>query len=506
MQSVAEESHWAPQSDYQPKAVLPTLALPSIQSRYQATLAYTPDKKYLIGRQLGEGGHGTVHLATEVATGDKVAIKVVSVQNIKIAAVECTTQGSMSHPNIVSLRETLVDLDGHRIFLVMELCRGGDLFDLIAETGRLDEPTARSYFWQMASALAECHASGVYHRDLKPENLLLDGDGNVKIADFGLARMAGDASHMSNTMCGTLPYAAPEVLTPDESAQHSAASADVWSLGLVLFIMLTGKQPFKVAIAERCAAYAGYVKHGIGSLDSSTELFGATELLQGMLNPNPEERLSMSEVFECTWLKDVRPSVNNVSKWCEVLGYEGASSPASTRYPSNWSQSDGESKDKSEMSATSQFTKTSSLQLTSPRPNGDTANDMLVRTLGWVEMPARQEKVIQQVTDVLDSLGVEYSVSQGELSNVVKAQIPDENCDDAPFGGASAASCSHMAGQLSVQMEIVATKSSRTDFHVKRHTGSVLRFHSFYHDLRNQLAGPNGWEEKAGRYLRTPAA
>merc|ERR1719409_2373443 len=108
-------------------------------SPWQAALTYTPDRKYSIGQRLGEGAHGTVHTGTDVETGNAVAIKIVPVQNIKEAAVECTTQGIMRHPNIVDLQETIVDLDGRRVFLVMELCRGGELFDIVAEVGKLEE-------------------------------------------------------------------------------------------------------------------------------------------------------------------------------------------------------------------------------------------------------------------------------------------------------------------------------------------------------------------------------
>jgi serine/threonine protein kinase len=490
-----------------------------------------------------------------VATGDKVAIKIVPVQSIKEATVECTAQGIMSHPNIVPLQETIVDLDGQRIFLVMELCRGGDLFDLVAEAGKLDESTARLYFRQMASALTECHVNGVYHRDLKPENILLDEHGNVKIADFGLAMMTRKdirSTQTSHSLCGSTPYVAPEVLNSSADAQYSPAPADAWSIGIVLFIMLVGKQPFSVADAAKCNAYDAYLKDSATLLSSGGVLSDeAIELLKGLLNPDPELRLSMCEALASTWICGTIRTPQ-ASKWCEVLGYSGkpkkdanqfasqdTNVTASTRYHStSCHTSDDEcSTEESTMldslgddtddetpckSPSKQSVRSNLSEWSSPMQDDETANDMLVRTLGWVRLPAPKERLIELVTGVLEGLGVEYSIAHGELSDVVKVNVSPSDCDespsrcDSPSSGSPSTRASsddvppdsqtHMAGQLSVQLEIAAPSPSRSDLHVKRHRGSVLRFHSFYHDFRNQLAGSTGWDEKAGRYLRISEA
>jgi len=296
----------------------------------------------------------------------------------------------------------------------------------------------------------------------------------------------------------------------------------------VLFIMLTGKQPFKLAAAENCGAYAAYLRHGFGSMDSAKDLLGdAAELLEGMLNPNPKLRLTMSEAFGSSWLSGVQSPLKNVRKWSEVLGYEGlrkkdatkfssGETHASTRCPSSSPRSDVESLSFLSRSPSLSFTQShTSVQVSSPMKHGDTANDMLVRTLGWVELAAPKERLVEQVTDVLEGLGIEYSVARGELSHVVKVQVPCDNGDDASSDSDSSSTCAsvsdaspgprtHMAGQLSVQLEIHARSPSKSDFHITRQSGSVLRFHSFYHDLKNQLAGSNGWDEDAGRYLRIP--
>ena len=117
------------------------------------------------------------------------------------------------------------------------------------------EEMARQYFGQMASAMEHCHARSVFHRDLKPENILLGGESldEIKIADFGLAAMLNSAckgdsgDFLNHTKCGSIMYAAPELLLSNERVGYDPATADIWSLGVILYSMLAGALPFKVA-------------------------------------------------------------------------------------------------------------------------------------------------------------------------------------------------------------------------------------------------------------------
>jgi len=259
----------------------------------------------------------------------------------------------------------------------------------------------------------------------------------------------------------------------------------------------------------------------------------------------------MSEAAASAWLiGGIQCLPKSTSKWCELLGYEetrkkaadkfasqeshDSETSAPTRCPSNSPKSEHEgSKVQSEMSFTGTCASTryptnslsrrssSATLWSSPMKDRETANDMLVRTLGWVHLPAPKERFFEQVLGALEGLGVEYSVAQGEWSDVVEVQVAceSEDADSSSSECLSPSSCgssvetstgSHcgtqMVGQLCVQLKIVAPSASNTDFHVTRQKGSVLRFHSFYHDLRNQLGGAGGWNEKAGRYSRIPAA
>ena len=132
---------------------------------------HTPDGKYAfeVDGLLGWGKYGSVHAARSVRFGDLVAVKVIPASVLGAVATELIAQAKMSHPHVVQLFNTQVDLDRRRVFMVMELCRGGELFDRLAESGKLDEATARRYLAQLASGVAHCHGQNVFHRDLKVE-------------------------------------------------------------------------------------------------------------------------------------------------------------------------------------------------------------------------------------------------------------------------------------------------------------------------------------------------
>jgi serine/threonine protein kinase len=139
---------------------------------------------------------------------------------------------------VIELIEVLAS--DKKLFIVMELVTGGELYDLVMAKGRLSEATARAYVRQLVSGIAYCHEQGVSHRDLKPENLLLNGDGVLKISDFGLSAMAVP-NELMQTTCGTPHYVAPEVLM--DKGYHGEP-ADIWSVGVIIYVLLAGFLPF----------------------------------------------------------------------------------------------------------------------------------------------------------------------------------------------------------------------------------------------------------------------
>lgn len=144
----------------------------------------------------------------------------------------------LNHPNVVRLYE-VIDTP-KELLLVMEYCPGGEIFDYLIVHGRMKEKDARKYFRQIVSALDYCHSLRIIHRDLKAENLLLDANLNVKVADFGFSNQYNPEGRL-NTWCGSPPFAAPELFLGKE---YIGPEVDMWSLGVVLYVLVCGALPF----------------------------------------------------------------------------------------------------------------------------------------------------------------------------------------------------------------------------------------------------------------------
>ncbi|KAI9079552.1 hypothetical protein K1719_038456 [Acacia pycnantha] len=203
--------------------------------------------KYEMGRTIGEGAFAKVKFARNSETGEPVAIKILEKEKVlkhKMAEQigrEIATMKLIKHPNVVRLYEVMGSRT--KIYIVLEFVTGGELFDKIVNHARMSEKEARSYFQQLINAVDYCHSRGVYHRDLKPENLLLDACGQLKVSDFGLSALSQQIQDdgLLHTTCGTPNYVAPEVL---DDRGYDGAAADLWSCGVILFVLLAGYLPF----------------------------------------------------------------------------------------------------------------------------------------------------------------------------------------------------------------------------------------------------------------------
>ncbi|KAL8038981.1 hypothetical protein ABFX02_10G005800 [Erythranthe guttata] len=258
-------------------------------------------QRYELGKLLGQGTFAKVYHARDIKTGATVAIKVINKKKIlKVDLMdqikrEISVMSLVRHPNIVQLYEVMATKE--KIYFVIEYVKGGELFNKVAK-GKLKEDAARKYFQQLISAVDFCHSRGVYHRDLKPENLLLDENGNLKVSDFGLSALAESKRQdgLLHTTCGTPAYVAPEVIN---GRGYDGAKADIWSCGVILFVLLSGYLPFRDSNLMEM-----YKKIGKAEFKCPNWINpDARRLISKILDPNPNTRISISKIMQNSWFR-----------------------------------------------------------------------------------------------------------------------------------------------------------------------------------------------------------
>ncbi|NXL43333.1 NUAK2 kinase, partial [Podilymbus podiceps] len=252
--------------------------------------------RYEFLETLGKGTYGKVKKARE-HTGKLVAIKSIRKDKIKdeqdLVHIrrEIEIMSSLNHPHIISVHEVFEN--SSKIVIVMEYASKGDLYDYISERQRLTEQEARHFFRQVVSAVYYCHKNGIVHRDLKLENILLDANGNIKIADFGLSNVY-QQDKLLQTYCGSPLYASPEIIN---GRPYKGPEVDSWSLGVLLYILVHGTMPFDGH------DYKTLVKQiTSGSYREPTKLSDACGLIRWMLMVNPERRASIEDIATHWWV------------------------------------------------------------------------------------------------------------------------------------------------------------------------------------------------------------
>ncbi|KAI0039409.1 Pkinase-domain-containing protein [Auriscalpium vulgare] len=269
---------------------------------------------YTLGKTLGAGSMGKVKLAQHNITGEKFAVKILprviptpppGAPNAEALAKQASKDASketriireaalsqlLYHPYICGMREMIVLQ--HHYYMVFEYINGGQMLDYIISHGRLRERVARKFARQIGSALEYCHRNNVVHRDLKLENILISQTGNIKIIDFGLSNLYDPVSHLS-TFCGSY-FAAPELLN---AKVYTGPEVDVWSFGVVLYVLVCGRVPFddQSMPALRAKIKRGLVEYPVWL---SAE---CKHILSRMLVPNPTQRATLQEVLSHPWM------------------------------------------------------------------------------------------------------------------------------------------------------------------------------------------------------------
>uniref|UniRef100_UPI00398E6B96 testis-specific serine/threonine-protein kinase 6-like n=1 Tax=Pristiophorus japonicus TaxID=55135 RepID=UPI00398E6B96 len=256
---------------------------------------------YELGEVIGEGKYSVVRKAFSKKLHTSVAIKIIDKSKqsadylTKFLPREVSIFSQCSHPNIIKVHQ-IIESSEHTLFIMEEA--HSDLFDLVDSQDHLSEDVARPYFKQITHAVEYCHLHHIAHRDIKCENILLSADNIAKITDFGFATcMKGLDSCPCSTFCGSAAYAAPEVLNYDK---YDPFKADIWSLGVVLYLMVTGCMPFDDSDLSK-----------LKELHSQSLQFPPSPFLSDccqsliniMLTKNPKQRANVSQIIEHKWFK-----------------------------------------------------------------------------------------------------------------------------------------------------------------------------------------------------------
>ncbi|XP_069929219.1 serine/threonine-protein kinase SIK1 [Oryctolagus cuniculus] len=253
---------------------------------------------YDVERTLGKGNFAVVKLARHRVTRSQVAIKIIDKtrldsSNLEKIYREVQLMKLLDHPHIIKLYQVMETKD--MLYIVTEFAKNGEMFDYLTSHGHLSEKEARRKFCQILSAVEYCHNRRIVHRDLKTENLLLDANMDIKLADFGFGNFYNPGEPLS-TWCGSPPYAAPEVF---EGKEYEGPQLDIWSLGVVLYVLVCGSLPFDgptlPSLRQRVLEGRFRIPFFM-SRDCET-------LIRRMLVVDPAKRISIAQIWQHRWMQ-----------------------------------------------------------------------------------------------------------------------------------------------------------------------------------------------------------
>ena len=285
------------------------------QSPFEMLNAIIGNRYHLV-HGIGRGKYGKVYEARDLHTSEAVAVKVIMrielpTDRQRKAEREWIVASKLHHPNVIQLRDVQVSED--HVFLVMELASGSELFERVSRSGGLSEDQARMYFQQVVSGIQYCHHEGVYHRDLKLENLLMASEESdqVKIMDFGFSK--DSTMSVPKTYCGTISYMAPEVTDLiSGTAVYDGAKADIWSLGVILYVTVCCSYPFGHDGRPELGGESAHVVYerirNRSFKDGPEELArycspALQDLIIGMLTVDVDRRLDIDAIAAHPWMQ-----------------------------------------------------------------------------------------------------------------------------------------------------------------------------------------------------------
>ncbi|KAJ6180653.1 hypothetical protein N7519_011114 [Penicillium mononematosum] len=296
-------------SQQPPQHATATSAPTAAAAPRRRTTITTPTGQWALGKTIGAGSMGKVKLAKNTETGEQVAIKIVprlsteehrSSRETERAdrskeirtAREAAIVSLVNHPYICGMRDVV--RTSYHWYMLFEYVNGGQMLDYIISHGKLKEKQARKFARQIASALDYCHRNSIVHRDLKIENILISKTGDIKIIDFGLSNLFSPRS-LLKTFCGSLYFAAPELL---QARQYTGPEVDVWSFGIVLYVLVCGKVPFDDQSMPQLHAK---IKKGVVEYPPGLTA-ECRHIISRMLVTDPKQRASLAEIMSHPWM------------------------------------------------------------------------------------------------------------------------------------------------------------------------------------------------------------
>ncbi|XP_063800114.1 serine/threonine-protein kinase 33 isoform X2 [Pseudophryne corroboree] len=284
---------------------------------------------YAFGKKLGQGSFGVVIEATHRDTGRIWAIKKVNREKagssaVKLLEREVSILKRVNHDHIIHLEEVFET--PKRMYLVMELCEGGELQGILERRTHLRESETRHVIHSLASAIAYLHKKDVVHRDLKLENILVKSNEqaddeemilNIKVTDFGLAVQKGGvgSENMLQSTCGTPIYMAPEVINAHDYSQQ----CDIWSIGVIMYMLLSGNPPFMGSSEEKLFQHIkrGKLKFSDPVWDAVSD--AAKDVLQKLLRVDPADRITANELLDDPWITGETNTVQRPTNVLEMM-------------------------------------------------------------------------------------------------------------------------------------------------------------------------------------------
>ena len=292
---------------------------------------------FQLGQRISHGAFANIYLGRDRQSAEIYAIKVIDKRGIIKSGRQTLKQidGEVKlhklcgkHDHIIEFFSADETPSGH-VWICMEFASGGDLFDKIEPDLGLPEDIALLYFKQMIAGLTYIHSQGVSHRDVKPENILLDADGRLKVADFGLAALyqyQGKKRSLS-TCCGSPPYAAPEILST-----YDGEKVDVWSSAIVLFALCLGSTPWNEPTCQD-ELFKEFVESGVPQCEPWTRLSSdVLDLLKKMLSIDAGRRYTFAQVSQHPWMTRRTPEVDGITLANTLMSRMQVDLPSSSQH------------------------------------------------------------------------------------------------------------------------------------------------------------------------------